>query len=419
MHIRLLAFGTRGDVQPYVALALGLQQAGFDVSIGTSEDFRDFVEAYGLPCATAEVNIRAFVNRSDAQSASGSRRQQRMAILRRIMDGTLQLAENADMLIYSPVSAIAAPYIVQQRGLKSVVAMLQPYLHATAEMPVFGLPRLPLGGSYNRFTYRMFAGVVGLSTNRVLRAWQQDTFGSVPDDNRAPLQMVLDEKIPTLYGYSPYVLPSPDDWPPHVHVTGYWFLPGPSDWQPSTALTDFLNAGNPPVYIGFGSMTAGNPEQTTAIVLEALELARARGILSTGWAGLDTDNVPDNVLLVDDTPHDWLFPRLAAVAHHGGAGTTAAGMLAGIPSIVIPQRGDQPFWGRRVAQLGVGPEPIPYRQLTAERLASAIREARLDATMRERACALSRTLEHEDGVGNAVRVIERVAEAGKPQVVAL
>jgi UDP:flavonoid glycosyltransferase YjiC (YdhE family) len=171
---------------------------------------------------------------------------------------------------------------------------------------------------------------------------------------------------------------------------------------------DFLAAGLPPVYIGFGSMTARDPRELTNIAVEALRAAGQRGVLLSGWAGLGTDSeVPDHVCVVTDVPHAWLFPRVAAVVHHGGAGTTAAGLRAGVPTIVTPVGGDQPFWGARVARLGAGPPPIPPRELTAARLAAAIRTATADVGMRRRAAALGERIRAEDGVGGAVAAFEQ------------
>jgi sterol 3beta-glucosyltransferase len=180
------------------------------------------------------------------------------------------------------------------------------------------------------------------------------------------------QRYPVLYGYSPAVLPKPEDWDDSLHVTGYWFLDSPSDWQPPAALVDFLKAGPPPVYAGFGSMAGSDPDALSAMVVEALARVKQRGILASGWGGLAHANLPDHVIAVESVPHDWLFPQMAAVVHHGGAGTTATGLRVGVPSIVVPFLADQFFWGQRVAQLGVGSNPIPRQQLTVQRLAAAI-----------------------------------------------
>jgi len=189
-----------------------------------------------------------------------------------------------------------------------------------------------------------------------------------------------------------------------------WFLGPPGDWTPPNSLTAFLEAGPRPVYVGFGSMSSRRPEETTELILQALAEAKQRAVLLSGWSGLRTANLPDTVFMLDSIPFSWLFPRVAAVIHHGGAGTTAAGLRAGVPSLVVPFFGDQFFWGRRVAALGVGPEPIPRKELTAERLARAIERALTDQSMRQRSADLGASIQAEDGVARAVAVVQRMRQ---------
>jgi sterol 3beta-glucosyltransferase len=212
--------------------------------------------------------------------------------------------------------------------------------------------------------------------------------------------------IPILYPYSPHLLPVPPDFPPHVHVTGSWFLEPTTAWEPPAALTTFLDAGPPPVYVGFGSMGGKGARRRTQIVLDALARAGQRGVLARGWGGLSMEAAPDTVFALDEAPHDWLFPRMAAVVHHGGAGTTAAGLRAGKPTVICPILGDQPFWGRLVAERGLGPQPIPQRKLSAARLAAAIRQAVENPTIGQRAAVIGAQIRAEDGVGNGVALLE-------------
>jgi UDP:flavonoid glycosyltransferase YjiC (YdhE family) len=171
---------------------------------------------------------------------------------------------------------------------------------------------------------------------------------------------------------------------------------------------EFLEAGPPPVYLGFSSMIPRDPEASMNLMLDALRQANARGIVGTGWMTPGRSEVPGNVLVLDEIPHDWLFPRVSAVVHHGGAGTVAAGIRAGVPAIVVPFYADQPFWAERVRSLGVGPAPIPERRLTAERLADAIRLTLIDDGMRRTAEEIGKKLRTEDGVGTAVEIVDQV-----------
>jgi UDP:flavonoid glycosyltransferase YjiC (YdhE family) len=159
-------------------------------------------------------------------------------------------------------------------------------------------------------------------------------------------------------------------------------------------------------------MSSRKPEETVDLVLEALARAKQRAILLSGWGGLQPASLPDSVYMVESIPFSWLFPRVAAVVHHGGAGTTSAGLRAGVPSVIVPFFGDQPFWGQRVAALGAGPEPIPRRKLTAERLAQAIQQAVADQTVRQRAADLGSQIQAEDGIACAVEVVQQIETGG-------
>jgi sterol 3beta-glucosyltransferase len=211
----------------------------------------------------------------------------------------------------------------------------------------------------------------------------------------------------TLMGYSPHVVPHPADWPAHFHTTGYWFLDEEERWQPPAGLVDFLAAGEPPVSIGFGSMTGRDPRRLTEIVAGAVAQSGLRAVLLSGWAGLGELALPDTIYCLPGAPHSWLFPRVAAVVHHGGAGTTAAGLRAGVPSLIIPHFADQPFWGRRVHALGAGPQPIPRPKLTVDNLAAALRELVAGTGLRRQAHALARKIAQEDGVATAVHLLDQ------------
>jgi UDP:flavonoid glycosyltransferase YjiC (YdhE family) len=210
-----------------------------------------------------------------------------------------------------------------------------------------------------------------------------------------------------LMGYSPLVLPKPEDWDDWLHVTGYWFHDHGREWVPPRELAHFLDSGPPPVFVGFGSMSNRDPGGTTRLVLNAMAACGQRGVFQAGWGGLRQADLPEGVLTIGAVPHDWLFPQMAAVVHHGGAGTTAAGLRAGVPTVVVPFFGDQHFWGQRVNDLGLGPPPVPRKRLTAERLARALQVALGDEAVRDNAARMGAAIRAEDGVGRAVEIIER------------
>ena len=210
---------------------------------------------------------------------------------------------------------------------------------------------------------------------------------------------------------SNYVFPRPNDWSEYVYNTGYWFLDEEVDWNPSSDLLDFMQRGTPPIYVGFGSLgESSQAVQTTELVIEALKRSGQRGILATGWSGMSkVDSIPEEFFILESAPHSWLFPRMAAVVHHGGAGTTAAGLRAGIPSIIIPHSNDQFAWGRRVFELGVGSRPIPRRKLMAEKLAEAIKFVSAKE-IKDAAKDLGLKIQSENGAETAAKIIGNCLE---------
>ena len=203
-------------------------------------------------------------------------------------------------------------------------------------------------------------------------------------------------KVPTFR--SPALIPKPKDWGPHISISGFYFLSLASSFTPEPDLAAFLEAGPPPVYIGFGSIVVDDPNGMTKLIFEAVEKSGQRALVSKGWGGFGADElgIPEGVFMLGNVPHDWLFQHVSCVVHHGGAGTTAAGIMAGKPTVVVPFFGDQPFWGAMVARAGAGPSPIPNKQLTADKLAAAIAEC-LKPTTQERAKELGARIASEKG----------------------
>lgn len=424
MRITILAVGSRGDAQPYTALGLGLQRAGHDVKIATHAVFREMITERGLEFGLIRLNPQEMLKHEAGQAwldagKNPVRFVRHMArafapLLHEMLTDCLHACEGSDAVLISPLAIGALP-AAEKVGAQALLVSLWSNL-PTHDYPSLYAPTLPFGGPlaamYNRRTYDLAAlpkRLFGRPLWQAIDRWQREVLKVTPMSAGELRRRMLGGAWPMLAGYSPSVLPRPSDWPEWVHVTGYWFLDAESAWQPSAALVDFLEAGAPPVYIGFGSMAGRNPQQRGEIVLKALEQSGQRGILLTGWGGLQASDLPDSVIAVNSVPHDWLFPQTAAVVHHGGAGTTAAGLRAGRPAVIAPFFGDQPFWGRRVAELGVGTRPIPQQQLSVEKLAAAIRVATSDQEMRKRAEGLSRRIQAEDGIGQAVELFHRFA----------
>lgn len=418
MKIALSTFGTRGDVQPFIALALGLQQAGHHPTLVTSHTFAEWIQSYGVNVHPVAFSPQEFMQKPETQAVMrGGNPVRLFGMMRDIMSQATsanadfwQVAQTADFVVTAG-TGVGALEAAETRGVPSAFAYLIPFAPTRAFPSFFlGPLRASLGAGYNRFTHTAMHQVLWSSMGGPMTNQWRKKLGLKPWRSYAEMTKYARQlRTPMLYGFSPNFIPKPTDWDEYQHVTGYWFLDAQPNWQPPADLTQFLESGPPPVYFGFGSINVGDGEVKTRLVLRALELSRQRGIILTGWGGLARVTAPPHVLFVDNVPHGWLFPRMAAVMHHGGAGSTGAGLRAGVPSIVTPFTGDQCAWAERVVQLGVGPRAPDVKSLTAEKLAEAINTALNDSAMRARAAALGEKIRAENGVARAVEIIERHA----------
>ena len=410
-------------MQPYLALGRGLSAEGHAVRLVASPRYETAAHEAGLQFS-AVVNTDPFhaLDFEEGQRWRAGRRglvSLLQSVGRVTSDGTTQrfadcwsACLDADAIIVSPLALFIGASVAEKLRVPLVRAFYCP-LTPTREYPTVlasGLPALP--GFLNRWTHYAASRLVSEGFRKQIDRARREVLalGPLPSDLLAELDR---RHAPLLYGYSAEVCPRPADWGGWVVVTGYWFLPPPDAWQPPDDLVAFLESGPPPVYIGFGSMADAAPAQAAAAVSEALEACGLRGVIGAGWAGLRPGATSSGVHVVGDVPHAWLFPRMAAVVHHGGAGTTAAGLRAGVPTVTVPfGMPDQPFWGRRLRHLGVGVGPIPRRRLTARRLVEALTVVTTDAGMKERAAALGRRIRGEDGVARAVEAFTRLMAAG-------
>jgi sterol 3beta-glucosyltransferase len=397
--------GTRGDVQPYVALGVGLREAGHDVRLVTLGAFESLVTGAGLGFAPVRAEFLELLNTPEGKKAIAGGNpfgvfKKVMPMLRAMLDEVLEASQDADAIVFHP-KTLASEHVAQRLGIPAVRASVVPLYTPTTEFatPVIRGGR-SMGALLNRVSWGAFLKAVYSPYIGMIDEWREQTL-HLPPMKQSPVPVPL-----TLYGYSEKIVPRPADWPPDVVVTGSWFLESEAGWEPSAELLGFLDAGEPPVYVGFGSMPSRDAGETTALVVEALRRAGVRGLIFTGLGGMADIPSGSDVLVMGSAPHGWVFPRVAAVVHHGGAGTTAAGLRAGRPTLVVPTFGDQPFWGARVAALGAGPRPIPARRLTAARLADAIALIARDAGMRRGAEALGASMSAERGVDRAVAEIE-------------
>ncbi len=421
MNITIIAFGTRGDVQPFLALGKGLDQVGHEVCVVAGANFQSWIQQHGLRAADSSVDIQSimegeatneWVKRGNSPIVNVRMMKQIYAQHgRAMMLDAWKASQGADAVISNWVSDVFAVSIAEKLHARQISAWLQPTTVATRSGAA--TMNAPFPGRNSRLNYFFGKWLIEpfpwSMCGKVANGLRQEVL-NLPAQT-AEENMAARQRIPVLHGYSRHVVPPPDDWPPHLHTTGYWFLNESETWQPPAELSRFLAAGGPPICIGFGSMTGIDPGALTDLFVEAVQESRTRAILLSGWAGIGKRELPSNILSLDTAPHAWLFPRMRAVVHHGGAGTTAASLCAGIPTIIVPHLADQSYWGKRVELLGVGPRAIPREKLTAAALAAAIRTVLSDEGMKQRAADLGARIRAEDGIGRAVELIEQYLQS--------
>ncbi|MGE5124234.1 MAG: glycosyltransferase [Acidobacteriaceae bacterium] len=420
MQFSIVAVGSRGDVQPYLALGLCLQSAGYQVQVCADRLFAELVASTGLayaPITAAPVDMmqQNLSRYGGPIKLMGWLKRHFYPLARQFFSDLQCVTRNSDAILYSTL-AFAGYHVAEKHGIPALAVYNVP-IAPTHEFQAPSFPAapswLPFKRSYNWWSTHLSNQLFIRMIKPIVNECRQDILGlkPLPPSFYGRLDLA---PIPVVYGFSPTLLPRPADWGEWLQVAGHWFFDGGPAWQPGKELERFIENGKPAVYVGFGSMIDAQIETATRIVLGALEQTGQRGILQGGWGGLGQGDLPETVLRIDAVPHNWLFPRVSAVVHHGGAGTTATGLRYGKPSVVIPFFADQPFWGQRVNQLGAGPKPIPFSRLSVDRLAQAIDRVVNDTAMRQRAETVGEKLQKEDGVGNAVGYIKQFLNLSTP-----
>ncbi|MCU0626599.1 MAG: glycosyltransferase [Gemmatimonadaceae bacterium] len=428
MHLVIVTAGSRGDVQPYLALAVAAQQAGLRVTLATHATFADWIASHGIAFRALHGDPRAVLADPGARAwtadgswhgllrFAGQLRRDFAGLLRGILDDLVTATADADIVCWSAVCQAAA-MLHEARGLPVIGGLLQP-LTPTREFSAVGIPWQP-GDTPARRRKNVRSHVIGelllwLPSRRHVNRWRRDALALPPVAWRGPYAAQRNPDYPLLYAYGAAALPKPPDWPAWIDVTGWWTLPAPADWTPPPALARFLADGAPPLCVSFGSMTPADGAPLGRMLVEAATRAGTRLLLLQGWGDLTDDGapLPAHVHVERDVPHDWLFPRCAAVLHHGGSGTTGAAARAGVPTIIAPLGFDQSFWAVLMQARGASVATLPRRALTAEVLAPAITRALTDGAARESAARLGEALRAEPGTALAVERIVAHARRG-------
>lgn len=413
--ITILTIGSRGDIQPFCALALGLIAKGYSVTLAASVNFTDFAKELDIPFVPIAGDFKQLLS-----TPAG------LALLQgntnvTLMDDELRwqqrldawnACQGSDLLILAPLAAWGY-HFAEALNIPAILVTPIP-IATTRSYPFLKFADASpgkLAGYFNVFTYRLVEFLSWQKSRVLTNRFRQDVL-QLPPLSRLGARYRRNSPphlspLPVLNCYSQAVLPPSPDWHSHVHQGSSLFLDDSMPYQPSPELQKFLEAEPKPFYIGFGSMMACNPEMIVDAIINALHQTGQRAIFCTGWGGFTTSNLPDFLYVTQEVPHDWLFTRVIAAIHHGGSGTTAATLKAGTSSIVVPFFADQPAWGKRLEHLGLAPSPIPFAELTAETLAARIQTIIDTPSMQQKAKDLSQHIQSEDGVAMAIEVIER------------
>lgn len=407
--ITIICAGSRGDFQPYVALAQRLKILGEEVRISGFSQFENFVRGYGIDYVPIEVDYDELGVDPKMLKQAGSADNPLKMILTfnkmkkygaQIAKQTYDSLEGSELIVYHP-GCVIGYFAAQEMNIPSVLATPFPMNKTEEYLSVVTYGKARPTKINKKISYKMIQGMLWLASSNTVKQHWKERFGRVPKNFKSPYEKISKDHI-AMVSCSNFVFPRPKDWDKNIYQSGYWFVEENKEYKPSKELEAFINNGEKPVYIGFGSVfDSDEKDKIVRIIIDALKKCGKRGIIS-GMGKVD--NLPDNIISVDGIPHTWLFEKVSVVCHHGGAGTTAAGFRAGVPSVIIPFSNDQFAWAHRAFDLGVGAKPIYKKDLTADKLAKGINYA-LNKNIIERAEMLSKNIALEDGALDCAKEI--------------
>lgn len=425
MRITIPTTGSRGDVQPYVALGAALRDHGHEVVVSTHADFEGFVREHDLEFHLLEPEGGKEMHDSDYGDRLEQAGNNPFIFLREFtrmrlpkLQGTVQrcweACKGADAIIATNTEFIIAEAVGEREEIPVIWSSLQP-VAPTRYYPNCLFPPLPDfvpgKGIYNFTTHAVTGWSMWLPVRKEINRARVEVLGLKPLPLYGPASSFLTPRL-SLHGYSEHIAPPPPDLAAHHHVTGFWFLDPAVPWEPPVELQRFLDQSPRPFCIGFGSMHDKDARKVTEMFDRVLERTGQRAVVLTGWGGLEESAKSSRIFPLEAAPHSKLFPRTAGVIHHGGAGTTAAGLHAGVPSLLCPFMADQPYWGRRIHELGVGPEPLPHDEIDEDSLADRIHAMVHDGQMQRAAARLGELVRAEQGTAKAAELVNRHLEQG-------
>ncbi|EFA81475.1 sterol glucosyltransferase [Heterostelium album PN500] len=407
LKVTILTIGSRGDIQPFLALAIALKNFGHSVTLASHELYRNMIENdFGLKFAPLSGDPKELMDlcvRNGIFTPKFIR--EALSKFRQFIDDLLQscwlAAQGAEALIATP-GCFAGPHIAEALQIPFFHSFTMPFTRTRMyPNPFAPFASTQMGGVFNLATHIMMEKILWQPVSGQINAWRSETLKLPVWSSSVSINETY--RLPYLYCFSKHLVPKPPDWGDEICLTGHWFLPETNDHPAPDSLIEFLNKGSPPIYIGFGSIVIEDPNSLSELIVEAMKLTKRRAIISQGWGGLKLSGEanPDIYLQEQPISHSWLFERVSMVIHHGGAGTTSQGILSGKPTIIVPFFGDQFFWGERVKELGIG-KTLSSKTLSAKSLSSAILSLIDDPDVDTKVKLMSKKFQDENGVKNAL-----------------
>ena len=412
MRISMVAIGSTGDVRPYVLLGRELKKRGHEVTIVCFDMTEKMVTEAGLNFAPLAGSVKDIFMAVMTPGTNGFTflpkfKNALLDDLPQFLHTLEEGCKDAEAIICTFFGSVV--YSIAEKHNIPCIQTHYFLMDYNDMFPITTAPGLKMGKAWNKVSYKMGYALINTLEWHYLSDWRSEEGMKSKKISMSPDYYINGHKIPVLYAISPLLVPRAPEWDEHIHMTGFWTDPEPCEYEPEPSLVRFLEEGEKPVYIGFGSMVSGDMGQTLDIVLKAVAASGVRAIIGRGWGGgaLDAALSNPNVYVADYIPHDWLFSRVSAVVHHGGAGTTAAGVLACKPTLVVPFGGDQPFWGQRIYDLGIGPKPIKRENLTVEKLADALIKLTHTPRFNVAVSEIGERMKYENGTLLAADIVER------------
>ena len=412
MRISMVAIGSTGDVRPYVLLGKELKKRGHEVTIVCFDMTEKMVTEAGLNFAPLAGSVKDIFMAVMTPGTNGFTflpkfKNALLDDLPQFLHTLEEGCKDAEAIICTFFGSVV--YSIAEKHNIPCIQTHYFLMDYNDMFPITTAPGLKMGKAWNKVSYKMGYALINTLEWHYLSDWRSEEGMKSKKISMSPDYYINGHKIPVLYAISPLLVPRAPEWDEHIHMTGFWTDPEPCEYEPEPSLVRFLEEGEKPVYIGFGSMVSGDMGQTLDIVLKAVAASGVRAIIGRGWGGgaLDAALSNPNVYVADYIPHDWLFSRVSAVVHHGGAGTTAAGVLACKPTLVVPFGGDQPFWGQRIYDLGIGPKPIKRENLTVEKLADALIKLTHTPRFNVAVSEIGERMKYENGTLLAADIVER------------